>query len=504
MKKTILTMLSVFFIVFLSSVSINSFADNSRDFVIDAQGTDIAKLKEQLAAMDETIKKQQEMIDVLKDKIETKEEVAEIPKSLYREEGEIEQVIDNYLMKKETRKKMAEAGLVHNPYPFEVFWDKGLRFKSENGNFELKVGGRIMNDWGWFSEDNDVKRAIGDRVDGTEFRRARIYTSGTIYKNIGFKAQYDFEGGDVDFKDVYIELNKIPYVGHFRVGHFKEPFSLEELTSSKYITFMERSLNNVFAPARNTGFMLYNHALEERMTWAGGLFRNADSFGNSQGDNSTEGNYSFSGRLTGLPIYEDNGRKLVHVGLSYTYQNAFDNTIDFDSSPETHLADDFVDTGSFTAEYSNRLNPELAIVYGPFSFQGEYSFVNVELKRSMDSDPDFSGFYGYFSYFLTGENRGYKTKNGVFDRVKPNRNFKWGESPGAIELAVRYSELDLSDEGIDGGRLQDATFGINWYLNPNTRVMLNYVRANVDRLVNGVRLNDDNADLLSMRFQIDF
>ena len=124
----------------------------------------------------------------------------------------------------------------------------------------------------------------------------------------------------------------------------------------------------------------------------------------------------------------------------------------------------------------------------------------------MDSDPDFSGFYGYFSYFLTGENRKYKKENGVFSRVKPNKNFHWGrgKGKGAIELAARYSELDLSDEEIDGGRLQDLTLGVNWYLNPNTRVMLNYVRANVDRLVNDIRLDDDNADLLSMRFQVDF
>ncbi|MEE8596699.1 MAG: porin, partial [bacterium] len=268
----------------------------------------------------------------------------------------------------------------------------------------------------------------------------------------------------------------------------------------------ERSLNNVFSPSRNTGFMLYNHALDKRMTWAGGIFRNSDSFGESEGDSSTEGNYGFSGRITGLPWYKDEGRKLIHTGFSYTYQNAFENTFRFRSRPEMHMADYFVDTGSFTADFANLFNPELAIVYGAFSFQGEYSFVDVDLKRSMDSDPDFSGFYGYFSYFLTGENRKYKKENGVFSRVKPNKNFHWGrgKGKGAIELAARYSELDLSDEGIDGGRLQDLTLGVNWYLNPNTRVMLNYVRANVDRLVNDIRLDDDNADLLSMRFQVDF
>ena len=75
-----------------------------------------------------------------------------------------------------------------------------------------------MNDWGWFNEDSDIRSSIGDQVDGTEFRRARLYVSGNIYKNVGFKAQYDFAaGGRPDFKDVYIAIQNIPYIGNFKV-----------------------------------------------------------------------------------------------------------------------------------------------------------------------------------------------------------------------------------------------------------------------------------------------
>ena len=383
-------------------------------------------------------------------------------------------------------------------------WNNGLRFNSEDGKFKFKLGGRIMNDWGWFDEDNDILRSTGDQVDGTEFRRARLYISGEIYNNIGFKAQYDFaSGGRPDFKDVYLELKKIPIFGNFRVGHFKEPFSLEELTSSKYITFMERSLNNVFSPARNTGFMVNNHALNKRMTWATGIFRNANGFGDSEGDRSTEGGYSFSGRITGLLYYEDEGKKLIHLGLSYSYQNAFNNAIEYSSTPEMHMADRFVDTGSFTADSANLFNPELAFVYGPFSLQTEYTFADVNIKRSVNSDPEFSGAYVYGSYFLTGEHRKYSTKSGTFSRVKPKNNFYWGKGIGAIELTARYSHLDLDDEAIRGGKLDDVTVGINWYLNPNTRVMFNYVHAHADVLNTGVD-NDGNANLAAMRFQIDF
>jgi phosphate-selective porin OprO/OprP len=168
-----------------------------------------------------------------------------------------------------------------------------------------------------------------------------------------------------------------------------------------------------------------------------------------------------------------------------------------------HMADRFVDTGSFTAHSSDRFNPELAVVYGPFSLQTEYTFVDVNLKRSMDSDPEFSGAYIYGSYFLTGEYRKYSTKSGTFSRVKPKNNFSWGKGIGAIELTARYSHLDLNDEAIRGGKLDDITLGINWYLNPNTRIMLNYVHADVDQANTG-NINDGNADLASMRFQIDF
>lgn len=493
MKRLLTLTITIPAFILCGIVSNISFAQGS-------QNSDLSDIKKQLELMEDTIKKQQEMINALKVKIETKETV--VPGSVSKIEiNTIEQVIDDYLTKDDTRKKMVKAGLT----PEYFSWKNGLRFETGDGKFKFKLGGRIMNDWGWFDEDNDILRSTGDQVDGTEFRRARLYLAGEIYNNIGFKAQYDFAGsGRPDFKDVYIELKKIPYLGTFRVGHFKEPYSLEELTSSKYITFMERSLNNAFSPARNTGFMVYNHALNKRMTWATGIFRNANGFGDSEGDRSTEGGYSFSGRITGLAWYEDKGEKLIHLGFSYSHQNAFDNAISFDSSPEIHLTDNFVDTGSFAAHSSDRFNPELAVVYGPFSLQTEYTFVDVDLKRSTNSDPEFSGAYVSGSYFLTGEHRKYSTKSGTFSRVKPNKNFNWGSKGlGAIELTARYSHLDLDDEAIRGGKLDDVTVGINWYLNPNTRVMFNYVHAHADVLNTGVN-NDGNANLAAMRFQIDF
>jgi len=379
---------------------------------------------------------------------------------------------------------------------FRVYWKEGLRLDSRDGAFKLKFGGRIMNDWAFFSEDSDLKAAFGNIEDGTEFRRARLYISGDIYERVMFKAQYDFAGGDADFKDMYIGFKKLPGVGNLKIGHVKEPFGLEELTSSKYITFMERSLTSPFTPGRNTGLLLYNHALDQRLTWAAGVFQDADGFG----DGTADGNFSVTGRVTGLPWYKDKGEKLLHLGLSLSHRD-IDETVRFRERPEAHLSSvRFVDTASFAADEEFRLGAEAAVVRGPFSAQAEYMQSSVDADGT--SDKDFAAYYVMGSYFLTGEHRAYKPSAGAFSRVKPKRNFTFGGENrgwGAWELGLRYSSIDLDDGTIEGGEQEDITLGLNWHLNPNVRIMWNYIHADVDHA-----LYDGDADILQTRFQVDF
>lgn len=384
---------------------------------------------------------------------------------------------------------MADVGTKH-PSQLTAYWKDGIRLATDDGRFAFKIGGRIMNDWGWYGDKDD---SVGELEDGTEFRRARIYVAGRIYDDVVFKVQYDFAGGDADFKDVYIGLRNVPYVGNIRVGHIKEPFSLEAQTSSKYITFMERGLPNALVPGRNTGVMVFDHAFDQRMTWAVGVFRDADSFGDDPGH---DGDYSYTGRVTFLPWYAAKGRKLVHLGAAYSHRSPQDRTLRFRERPEAHLAPRFVDTGNFAAKRVDLINLEAAMVHGPWSVQGEYVQAVVDAVNA--TNVCFQGFYVYASYFLTGEHRVYKRSAGRFDRVKPKKNFRWAgdRGPGAWEVAARYSYLDLDNKAVHGGRLQDFTLGVNWYLNPNTRVMWNYVFADL--------ADGGDADIFLMRFQLDF
>ncbi|MDZ7597282.1 MAG: porin [Desulfobacterales bacterium] len=120
----------------------------------------------------------------------------------------------------------------------------------------------------------------------------------------------------------------------------------------------------------------------------------------------------------------------------------------------------------------------------------------------MADDPEFDGFYLYGSYFLTGENRTYSASNGAFDRVKPKANFQLTEDGwGAWEIGLRFSTIDLSDGGINGGEADNYTAGLNWYLNPNVRWMANYVYSDIE---NREDVNDDSINIIQTRFQIDF
>ncbi len=378
----------------------------------------------------------------------------------------------------------AEAG------DLRLYWKDGIRAETADQSFRLKIGGRIMNDWTFYGADRSLESSTGAFEDGTEFRRARLYVAGEVYGNVIFKAQYDFAGGDADFKDVYLGLKGLPGGSKLQIGHFKEPFGLEVLTSSKYITFMERSLPTAMLAERNTGIGVSGHCFDERLTWAGGIFRDTDGFGDGSGNG-----YNFTGRVTGLPLYQEDGARLVHIGLAYSHRNV-DDSVRFRERPESHLAPRLVDTGSLAADAVDLVGVESAVVLGPASLQGEYVHASVDGSAGMS--PDFGGYYVQASYFLTGEHRPYKRSHGAFGRVKPQENFigKDGGGTGAVELALRYSSIDLSDAGVAGGELDDITVGVNWHLNPNTRVMANYVRADLDSV--------GEADVFQMRFQLDF
>jgi phosphate-selective porin OprO/OprP len=353
----------------------------------------------------------------------------------------------------------------------------------------------------------------------------------TILKNTKVKLEYDFARGGANqngFADVFVALVDLKDCGtplpDVYVGHFKEPFSLDELTSSKYSTFIERALPVLaFSPARNTGIMLekglipygtggeksecfdrlllqlgFFHAFSNN--WGDGIFSDAgpDEFAGDQDG------WAVTGRIVGVPWYDCYCPecRVVHVGVAGSYRTDLrQDNLRFRVRPEVGFGPRTIDTGAdIVAEDLLMLGGEVAVVYDRFSAQGEYILVDVSAPTQ--DDPMYSGWYVQASYWLTGECRNYKKGKGHFDRVKPCRPFYCDEcrtmGPGAWEVGARFSTVDLNDgvAAVQGGEEWNLTVGVNWHLNNNVRVMLNWVHAEIEDHPTGV---DGSVDAVGIR-----
>ena len=139
--------------------------------------------------------------------------------------------------------------------------DKAKEDKSKAaGKMSATPGGRIHIDTAAFSQDA-IDKARHDEQNGVEFRTARLAIYGGGFDIIKYQIEYDFAGKDkVRCKDTYFAITDLPLVQNIQIGHFKEPYSLDELTSDNYITFMERSTaNDVMAPKRHIGVMAFGN-----------------------------------------------------------------------------------------------------------------------------------------------------------------------------------------------------------------------------------------------------
>ena len=373
-------------------------------------------------------------------------------------------------------------------------WDERFEFKTYDGDFRLVIGARVENDYAAFDADDAIQTQFGPIDGGSEFRRARLVASAKLYDNMSFFSQYDFSTGRVRFASVYLGLSDIPYLHNIRIGQFEEPLGLERLTSHRFVTFMERGLTNAITPVRSTGIMFHDTCSERRGTWWIGYFRESNSVGFTQGDGAD----AITTRLTRLLTYKDDGRVLLHVGSAYSFRKPLEGTVRFRNRPESNLSTRFVDTGEFAADSVSLFSAEVAAVFGRLSVQSEYIYNNTQADSG--ESLDFSGYYAYLSFFLTGENRTYSRSSATFRRIRPHRNFDWRENCflgcGAWELTARVSKIDLNSGSIAGGSETNGTFGVNWYWNPNMRTMFNYVLAN--------RHDIGEANIFQTRLQLDF
>jgi phosphate-selective porin OprO/OprP len=462
-------------------------------------------------------------------------------------------VKDNAAQKKadEPATKAAEAAAdyeVGSDLGFKTFWRDGFMAETANKDFRVHIGGKLQNDYGWFAPDANLRAAFPTGTpaapgpgpnawnDGADLRRARLRVDGTLWEIIDFVFEYEFaqtqqvtsSAGSATIisatgpTDTYIDVKELPYVGRVRLGHFKEPYSLEDYgTNDVYLTFLERSsASDAFSPNRNFGIMNWNDPFDQRVVYGVGLFKeNTNTNIGNAFDYGTNA-YAATARLGLNPWYENDGGCVLFFGGAYSFRR-YDNSSALDRYryatriPIRVGSPILLDTTSLIADDSQLFNAQALLIYGPFSLQGEfYASQGAGVVRGLravgvprEFSPQLNGAYVMATFFLTGEHRTYVREMGGVGRIRPLEPFylvpRGGLGSGlgscfgrgAWELAARYDYVDLHSRAFDAlaavpgvpgsaaaaiptvGIEHDILLGLNWYLNPNVKVQWNFTHA---------------------------
>jgi phosphate-selective porin OprO/OprP len=380
-------------------------------------------------------------------------------------------------------------------------------FSDVTGNTTFKLRGVVDADYVAFNE----RKGGYDFNNGTGFRRARIGVEGTAFKNFNWRLEADFAGNTVNLQDAFVQ-----YVGikplQITLGQFKAPFGLESNNSDNYNTFLERGMFNVLASnivaERRLG--LAAAYVKPNFTLTAGIFGENESIGRAANnanasptcasqqannrpnlcDTPDEG-WGGNVRATWEPVLED--RKILHFGAAASYRTQLRTAtaVGIQASERPSIRVDngnIIDSGVIPdAKSAFYYGFEAAGVYGPFTLAAEYG--HLKIKRDKDlfpaqtgliptaGNPSFDGWYVYGTWFITGESRPFKAGN--FDRVRPFNNLDGKGGWGALELALRYDQANVSDTPIaarHGNKAHALTAGLNWYWNPFIKLQLNYIR----------------------------
>jgi phosphate-selective porin OprO/OprP len=355
-----------------------------------------------------------------------------------------------------------------------------------------------------------------DLSSGTNFRRARIGIDGKLYGDFEYNVLFEYGGaGEEDaghIQELWVQYSGLkPF--HARIGAYPPSIGLEDQGSTNGQPFVERP-----AMADMARSIAGGDFREGAEIWGGGSWWyvngaitgrlvgvvNSQATGVAQPFDSQLG---FIGRIAFVPIRGDN--YMVHVGAHGTYvthpadaggpdaaATAARYPITFQERPELRVdGTRLISTGAIDANHASEAGLEAAAQYGSFWIEGEAERFTVERRNAPTlSNPRFTGYYVEGSYMLTGEARRYNANTASFDGPPVDHPFSWEDGTwGALEAAFRYSDADLNyhegapgtapaPDAIRGGDQRIISGGLNWYLNPIVRFMLEYQDVRIDRL----------------------
>lgn len=445
---------------------------------------------------------------------------------------------------------------------FAVNWKGAPEIVAKDG-WTFKPRGRLHLDSGSISAPGALTSpTLGDVR--TRVRRARLGFEGTVPGGFGYKLEADLANAGVGFGDVWLTYNPSNAPLILRIGNFETLNSMEQISSSNFNSFIERSaFNDAFINARRLGAALAYKSKNDDWRAEAGLFA-----GHAIDSSLDNDGWIGAARLVYAP--KALGGQL-HLGVNYQYRDFASNISGGTSTgtampstnqlaryrarPNSQLTDvRFVDTGNFAASSDQILGLEGMAIFKGLYFAGEAQWAKAKAYRAGDrasgsdafsggnlavtplGDPGFFGAYGEAGYFLTGETRGYKRGDGTWARTKVLDPVNKGGA-GAFQIAVRYEYLDLADDALvngptnsftdgtstlaalssrlgRGGRQTSYLLGLNWYPMDYVRFMVNYGRVDVTGGPLAAQVDPNSTkpanqrsygvDVLQTRVQIDF
>ena len=371
-------------------------------------------------------------------------------------------------------------------------------------------------------------------------RRARPYLEGTVDNIYDFRLMPDFGNGRAIIQDASITARVLPWL-NVQAGKFKGPVGLERLQPEQYTRFMEAALPSDLLPYRDIGMQLAGTVLNGTLNYAAGYFigtvDNVSTDANNPPDQDNDGKKDWEGRIFALPFANSDAFALrglgVGLGGSYVHSTGVATstatTVTTTSLLPTYrtpgqqqmysyrgdnVATPAINEATIADGVRRRLTPQVYYYLGPVGVIAEYAEVTQQMRRQVDSTTTRYGTLQHnawqvsASWFLTGEEAAYANFIGrsIFQPGK--------QGIGAWELAARYHEINFDKASFTGGAASfvDGTksvtsgksvgLGVNWYLNQNVKLQLNY---DVTRYQGGVKNGDrPDEEALMTRFSLIF
>ncbi len=375
--------------------------------------------------------------------------------------------------------------------------DRGLSIK--NGDFEFRFNGLLQADARWFTGDS-----VAQTSDTFILRRLRPTFQGSIGSLVGYRLTPEFAGSNASIVDAYIDLKFSP-AATVRAGKVKGPIGLERLQGGGATAFIERGLPTELAPNRELGIQLQGAVANKTINYVVGVY-NGTRDGEDGGATDNNGRKEVAARVFYEPV----------VGIGFGVAASHGSKRGVTESPRNYATPDRITGISYTAGTSydgdaTRISPQGYFYSGPFGLLGEYIISSQELTRTTTGenpvttrgDIDNTAWQVVGSYVLTGEPASY-------GGVKPKTPFQVGKSGwGAFEVAARVGSLEADDKGVGLGvfnatgveSIQNLALGVNWYLNNNIKVVLNYNQTSFSNF-NGPDRDDEES--IFTRLQLSF